>query len=267
VSVPSGTLVSVNTGRVEELVTPARTFRTAIVKRPRTGPVHAGRLGLEGDEQGDRRVHGGVDKAVYLYTAEHYDFWRGELGEPQLSPGTFGENLTVAGLDETRLHIGDELAIGGARFQVSEPRLPCATLAARMGRPDMQKRFVASERPGVYLRVLVEGPRSRSSTLILAAGAYDRCSAWPPAARTMPRPCARYSPLPSSAACAPTSCAGFRRSRTSPRTSPDWHDRPGSGHVSGRVRSAPLYPRRFQPFRTPRPVARATCLTFNSMCQ
>jgi MOSC domain-containing protein YiiM len=158
VSATSGTLVSVNTGRVEELVTRARTFRTAIVKRPRTGPVHAGRLGLEGDEQGDRRVHGGVDKAVYLYTAEHYDFWRGELGEPELSPGTFGENLTVAGLDETQLHIGDELMIGGARFQVSEPRLPCATLAARMGRPDMQKRFVASERPGVYLRVLVEGP-------------------------------------------------------------------------------------------------------------
>ena len=156
-SAPSGALISVNTGRVEELATPTRTFRTAIVKRPRTGPVHASELGLEGDEQGDRRVHGGVDKAVYLYTAEHYDFWRGELGEPELGPGTFGENLTVAGLDEAQLHIGDELTVGGARFQVSEPRLTCATLAARMGRPDMQKRFVASERPGVYLRVLVEG--------------------------------------------------------------------------------------------------------------
>jgi MOSC domain-containing protein YiiM len=153
----TGRIVSVNTGQVQDLVHGDEVLRTAIVKRPREGAVHVRRLGLEGDEQGDRRVHGGVDKAVYLYSAEHYAFWRDELDDAGLEPGAFGENLTAVGVAEADLHIGDEIRIGGARLQVSEPRLPCATLAARMGRRDMQKRFVASERCGVYLRVLAEG--------------------------------------------------------------------------------------------------------------
>ncbi|MEJ2539279.1 MAG: GNAT family N-acetyltransferase [Gemmatimonadota bacterium] len=147
---------SVNVGRPEVLEWEGRRLTSAIRKRPLVGPVRVGRTGLPGDEQADLRVHGGVDKAIYAYPAEHYPFWDGVLGI-ELGPGALGENLTTRGLLEADLAIGDEVEIGSARLQVAQPRLPCVKLGALYDRADLPRRFVAAGRPGVYFRVLTEG--------------------------------------------------------------------------------------------------------------
>ena len=134
-----------------------RTVLTSIFKRPVTGMVRVGRLNLDGDRQADLTVHGGFNKAVYAYPSEHYTYWQEQLPGIDLAWGAFGENLTTEGLVETTLHIGDQLRIGSAVFQVTQPRMPCFKLALRMNRPDMVKRFWLSGRSGFYLSVLQEG--------------------------------------------------------------------------------------------------------------
>ena len=114
------------------------------------------RLNLDGDQQADLRVHGGPDKAVYCYPSEHYAAWQEELGRP-LEFGFFGENLTLSGLRESELHIGDVLAVGEAVLQVSQPRLPCYKLGIRFGDQRFLARFLRSRRSGFYCRVLQEG--------------------------------------------------------------------------------------------------------------
>jgi MOSC domain-containing protein YiiM len=121
------------------------------------GRVRVGRLNLEGDEQSDLSVHGGAGKAVYAYPAEHYPFWRNELPAIELSYGAFGENLTIEGLLESQVMVGDRYEIGSAEFQVTQPRLPCFKLGIRFGRDDMIRRFLRSGRTGFYLAVLREG--------------------------------------------------------------------------------------------------------------
>ena len=130
---------------------------TAIDKQPTPGPVAVTAAGLAGDGVGNRRHHGGPDQAVYAYGTPDYAWWESELGRP-LAPGTFGENLTIAGLESATLTVGDRLVTAGAVvLEVTSPRLPCATLAARMGDDDFIRRFRAGRRPGVYLRVLTPG--------------------------------------------------------------------------------------------------------------
>jgi MOSC domain-containing protein YiiM len=121
-----------------------------------SGPVHVGKLNLKGDEQSDLSVHGGVDKAVYVYPSEHYAFWRAELKGMDLPWGMFGENFTTEGLFED-IQIGDRLRIGSADFMVTQPRMPCFKLGIRFGRPDILKRFLQSGRTGFYLSVQREG--------------------------------------------------------------------------------------------------------------
>lgn len=132
-------------------------MRTGICKAPTRGRVRVKRLGIEGDQQGDLVHHGGVDKAVYGYASEHYPYWRQQLARPELLPGQFGENLTVSGLDEARVCIGDRYRVGSATIEVSQPRLPCATLGVRMGDDGFVGVFLQSRRVGVYFRVLGEG--------------------------------------------------------------------------------------------------------------
>lgn len=132
-------------------------WTSAIVKEPVPGPVRLGREGLAGDAQADRTNHGGPDKAVLAYAAGHYPSWRLELGRPGLPFGGFGENLTVAELDEASVCIGDVWAIGPVRLQVAQPRLPCWKLARRWGLDDLTARVKATGRSGWYLRVLAEG--------------------------------------------------------------------------------------------------------------
>ncbi|MEP6892946.1 MAG: MOSC domain-containing protein [Gaiellaceae bacterium] len=130
---------------------------TGIFKAPVEGRVALRRLNLDGDHQADLSVHGGAAKAVYVYPAEHYAFWQGQLGE-ELPFGAFGENLTVAGAPfEAEVAVGDRFRIGTAELVVTQPRVPCYKLGLRFGRDDMPERFLASGRCGYYLGVEVEG--------------------------------------------------------------------------------------------------------------
>ncbi len=133
-----------------------RPWRSGIYKQPVSGPVWAGKTGLAGDGQADLSVHGGFDKGVYAYPAEHYPYWQAELGL-ELPYGAFGENLTVEGLLEEQVCIGDVYWAGGALLQVTQPRGPCWKLARRLGASDLEGRFSRSGRTGFYLRVLQEG--------------------------------------------------------------------------------------------------------------
>jgi MOSC domain-containing protein YiiM len=110
-----------------------------------------------------------VDKAVYVYPFEHYDYWRSELPDLELTPGIFGENFTVTGLREEELNIGDRFRIGSVELIVTQPRLPCYKLGIRFGRSDMVKRFLASRRTGFYFRVLQEGEVGTGDTLELVS--------------------------------------------------------------------------------------------------
>jgi len=149
--------VSTNVGLPREVQWRGKTITTSIFKAPVSGRLRVDRLNLAGDRQSDLTVHGGADKAVYVYPSEHYAFWREELPDADLAWGAFGENLTTQGLFEDAIRIGDRLRIGTAEFVVTQPRMPCFKLAIRFGRADMVKRFLKSGRTGFYLRVLDEG--------------------------------------------------------------------------------------------------------------
>jgi len=150
-------LISVNVGRPQQLsVRRGRPLMSAIGKAPVEGRVRVAGVNLDGDDQADRRVHGGPDKAVYAYAAEDAAFWSGELGRA-LGPGAFGENLTTEGLDVSGAVVGERWRIGTVELEVAQPRLPCAKLALRMGEPTMVKRFAQASRPGAYLRIVTEG--------------------------------------------------------------------------------------------------------------
>jgi MOSC domain-containing protein YiiM len=129
---------------------------TSIFKTPIPGPVMARGHNLEGDHQSDPQVHGGEFQAVYAYAAEHYGFWRAQLAR-ELEPANFGENLTISGLDEPGLCIGDVVRIGDAELEATLPRLPCFKLGIRCGDPGMVKAFALSRRWGIYFRISREG--------------------------------------------------------------------------------------------------------------
>jgi MOSC domain-containing protein YiiM len=150
-------VVSVNIGQPEPLVFREHVHSSAIRKRPVTGPVEVGPLHLVGDDVADHRVHGGVEKSVYAYPREHYAPWKAELGDIPLPLGSFGENLTLEGVSEDDVRIGDVLGIGTAEFSVTRPRLPCLKLNARFQRDDMIDRMLANERSGFYLAVRKTG--------------------------------------------------------------------------------------------------------------
>jgi MOSC domain-containing protein YiiM len=158
-------LLSVSVGLPREVEWNGRSIRTSIFKNPIEGPVGVGKLNLAGDEQADLTVHGGADKAIYLYPAEHYPYWRDELSAADLAHGIFGENLTAEGLLEKDTFIGDRLRIGSAEFVVTQPRMPCFKLGIRFGRPDIIKRFLASRYTGFYLAVSKEGKLSPGDSI------------------------------------------------------------------------------------------------------
>jgi len=162
-------LLSVSVGLPREIESHGELVRTSIFKSPIAGPVRVRTLNLDGDEQSDLSVHGGVDKAVYIYPSEHYGFWREQLPGMDLAWGAFGENFTTEGLIENTVHIGDRLRIGSAEFAVTQPRMPCYKLGIRFGRADMLKRFLASGRTGFYLAVLQEGQVTAGDAIDLVA--------------------------------------------------------------------------------------------------
>jgi MOSC domain-containing protein YiiM len=150
-------LVSVNVGLPQTITWKGQQVTTGIFKVPVNGRVQLRRLNLDGDRQADLTVHGGPDKAVYAYPSEHYGYWRGEFPDTELPWGMFGENLTVAGLTEEAVHIGDSFRVGSAVLMVTQPRVPCYKLVAKFGREDIIERFLVSGRSGFYFKVLQEG--------------------------------------------------------------------------------------------------------------
>ncbi|UPT74619.1 MAG: MOSC domain-containing protein [Elusimicrobiota bacterium] len=149
-------IVSVHVGPAKEVTWRGDTVRTAIWKAP-VEAARIGPLGLEGDQQADPAVHGGADKAVYAYSADHYDFWKAELPGKDLPYGVFGENLSVAGWDDASACLGDVYRAGEAELVAIQPRLPCSKLGVRFDDPGMVKRFAKSLRLGVYFRVAKPG--------------------------------------------------------------------------------------------------------------
>ncbi len=149
-------LTSINIGHERTLQNKDRIEKTGIFKLPVDHPVQVTKLGLEQDVIVSTKHHGGPDQAVYIYGEPDYELWSRELGG-ELRPGTFGENLTISGLESARFNIGDMLQVGEVILQVSAPRIPCSTFAARMGDARRVKKFRQAERPGLYCRVLQEG--------------------------------------------------------------------------------------------------------------
>jgi MOSC domain-containing protein YiiM len=151
-----GRVESVNVGRPREVQVNGHLVSTAIWKSPVEGRVALRGVNLVGDDQADRSVHGGPDKAVYSYAAEDSSWWEAELGVP-LRCAPLGENLTVRGMPVSGAVIGERWAVGSALLEVAQPRLPCFKLGLRMGDPGFPKRFAAAGRPGAYLRIVREG--------------------------------------------------------------------------------------------------------------
>lgn len=158
-------IVSVNVGMPREVSWKGMTVRTGIFKQPLNGPVKIRDHNLDGDRQADLTVHGGADKAVYAYPAEHYEYWQRQLPDITFSWGQFGENLTTAGLLEDALYIGDCLRIGSAILMVTQPRMLCFKLALRFGRDDMINRFLVSGKSGFYFSVIKPGEVEAGSQL------------------------------------------------------------------------------------------------------
>jgi MOSC domain-containing protein YiiM len=150
-------VISVNVGLPCEVVWQGKTVSTGIFKQPVEGRIRLRSLNFEGDQQADLAVHGGIDKAVYAYPSEHYAYWRNELPEMELPWGMFGENLTIEGLSEDAVNIGDCFRLGTAEVMATQPRLPCYKLGIKFGRVDIVKRFLDSRLTGVYFSVLQEG--------------------------------------------------------------------------------------------------------------
>ncbi len=149
-------LDSVNLGEERALQHKDRVEHTGIFKFPVEGPVKVTKLGLEGDIILSKKHHGGLDQAVYVYGGADYAWWSEEL-KKQISPGTFGDNLTIRDLESAQLNIGDSIHIGDVTLQITAPRIPCTTFAARMNDSQWVKRFRHAERPGLYCRVIQEG--------------------------------------------------------------------------------------------------------------
>src|SRR6266403_2470754 len=150
-------ILSVNVGLPREVAWQGKVVTTGIFKEPVEGPTMMRKLNLDGDQQADLTVHGGVTKAVYAYPSEHYDYWRAELPGADLPLGMFGENFTTEGLLEEAIYIGDRFGIGETEVMATEPRMPCYKLGIKFGRPDTIKRFLASRRTGFYFAVKREG--------------------------------------------------------------------------------------------------------------
>lgn len=149
-------IVSVNVGRPRAFVLKGREYTSSIWKEPVEGRVAVRGVNVDGDDQADRKVHGGDDKAVYAYASEDYTWWSDELGRT-LGPGTFGENLTTSGIDLRECLVGERWRVGTVGLEVSQPRMPCFKLGFKMDDPMFPNRFSRAERWGTYLRIIEDG--------------------------------------------------------------------------------------------------------------
>lgn len=173
---PVGELLAVNVGMPRDVPWQDRTVRTAVWKRPVSGRCGVRRLGVEGDGQGDLAGHGGVHRAVFVYQIDSYRYWERKLGRSDFELGQFGENLTVRGLADAHVCIGDRYAVGDALFEVTQPRVTCYRIGIRMSDPRMPALLVADHRPGFYLRVLTEGSVAAGDQIVKVASGPEGMS-------------------------------------------------------------------------------------------
>ena len=166
-------LISLNVARPRLALYKGATINTGIFKKPVSGRVALRTLNLDGDQQADLSVHGGLYKAAYAYPSEHYEYWRKELPGMDLPWGLFGENFTTEGLAEDDLHVGDRFRVGSALLMVRQPRVPCYKLAAKFQRDDIIERFLASGRSGFYFSVEQEGDVGAGDTIELISRNQD----------------------------------------------------------------------------------------------
>jgi MOSC domain-containing protein YiiM len=150
-------LISVNVGLPVKVKFGNEIVTTGIFKKPVDKRTYLKKLNLEGDKQADLTVHGGPDKAVYSYPYEYYDFWKREFPDISFNWGMFGENLTTEGLFESQVNVGDIFQIGSSHLVATQPRMPCYKLGVKFGRMDIIKKFLKSEKSGIYFKVIKEG--------------------------------------------------------------------------------------------------------------
>ncbi len=164
-----GGLLSVNVGMPRDVTWHGRAVHTAVWKKPVAGPRMVRRLNIDGDGQGDLAGHGGEQRAVFVYQIESYRYWQDQLGRDDFEYGQFGENFTVQGLADDQVCIGDRYRIGGAVFEVTQPRVTCFRVGIRMDDPRMPALLVSHHRPGFYVRVLTEGAVEAGDEIIKVA--------------------------------------------------------------------------------------------------
>jgi MOSC domain-containing protein YiiM len=160
-------IISTNIAKPVTIQINGKNETTGIYKKPVNQPIYLEKEQVKGDEISNRKVHGGEFKACYLFSADYYPYWENLYPHLEWDYGMLGENLTVIGLDESKLFIGDIFKIGTALIQVTQPREPCNTFAAKMGSKDILKQFIAHSHPGTYVRVLEEGFVTNNDTMIL----------------------------------------------------------------------------------------------------
>jgi ferredoxin-NADP reductase/MOSC domain-containing protein YiiM len=169
-------LLSVNVGLPRDITWQGRTVHTGVWKAPVAGPRMVRRLNVDGDGQGDIAGHGGEHRAVFVYQIESYHYWQNQLGRQGLAYGQFGENFTVEGVADTEVCIGDRYRIGGALFEVTQPRVTCYRVGIRMEEPEMAALLVKHGRPGFYFRVIEEGEVEAGDDIVRVEGGAERMS-------------------------------------------------------------------------------------------
>jgi len=160
-------VVATNTGKPTVINWKGKEVKTGIFKYPVNGPIVLGKEDVKDDAVIDRKYHGGIDNACYLFSADKYDYWKQLYPHLEWNWGMFGENLTIEGFDETKISIGDVLKIGEAVVQISQPRQPCYKLGIRFNNQKILKQFIALALPGAYVRVLMEGKVSKNDEVII----------------------------------------------------------------------------------------------------
>ncbi|MBB1444206.1 MOSC domain-containing protein [Pseudoalteromonas sp. SG43-3] len=160
-------IISTNISKIKTLIHNGKEVKTGIFKTPTNEPVVIEKLNIIGDEQADLVNHGGVDKAVYAFSHNHYDYWKQTLENDDLAVGAFGENLTISDLDEANIHIGDHIRIGTALLEVSQPRVPCFKLAIALNNKNSLKLFTQHYCTGVYFRVLEQGVAKTGDSVVI----------------------------------------------------------------------------------------------------
>ncbi|MCK8479663.1 MOSC domain-containing protein [Psychroserpens algicola] len=171
-------IISTNIGKPTTFSWNGKNVTTGIFKMPVIEAIHLGKGEVKGDEVSDRKVHGGEFKACYLFSADHYPYWKKLYPELEWTYGMLGENLTVEGLNEKKLIIGDIYNIGNALIQITQPREPCFKFAAKFKSPDVLKQFIEHGYPGTYVRVLEEGTVKNGDQFILHKKAANSISIW-----------------------------------------------------------------------------------------